>query len=203
MITIAQLTAAGVSGAQAARFVDPLNAACDRFAIDTPRRVAAFIAQCKVESSNFVHLEEGLLYRNAGRILQIFPGTVKTLAQAQSLVGNGKALANTVYANKLGNGNFESGDGFRYRGRGVGQLTFKGNYAAAEAGTGRPYVSQPDLLCSPADAALSFAWFWFANRINVPADAGLIDGCTRIINKGMAAAQERRDAYKLCLKVFV
>lgn len=202
MITIERLVAAGVSLKQAARFLDPLIVACDRYEINTPLRIAAFIAQARVESTNFLNLEEGLFYRNAARILQIFPSKVKSLAQAQTLVGNPRLLANTVYADRYGNGPVESGDGYRFRGAGIGQLTFRDNFAAAAAGTGRPYLTQPELLHEPPDAALSFAWYWSAKGINAPADAGLIDAVTKKINPGMAAKQERRDAYKLSLEAF-
>lgn len=203
MIKLQQLINAGVSPLRAQTFLGPLIAACERFEINTPIRIAAFVAQTRIESNGYTNLEEGLYYRDPARVMNIFKSSVKSLEQARGLIRNGKALANTVYANRMGNGSIESGDGFRFRGRGIIQLTFRGNYAAAAEGTGRPYVEQPELLCQPEDAALASAWYWYANKINAPADLERTDSVTRLINRGMMHAKERRDAYQLARNAFL
>lgn len=182
LITVARLIAAGVAPTQARIFADPLAAACALFDISTPARIGAFIAQCRIESANFTHLEENLNYTTAERIRQIFPSRVTSLMQAATLVRNPKALANCVYAGKNGNGDVDSGDGWRYRGRGIGGLTGRTNYLNAEVGTGRPYVDQPDLVAQPSDACLSFAWYWHSIKGNLLADAWNIDAITRAVN---------------------
>lgn len=181
-VNVTHLVAAGIEPTQARRFEAPLNAACQRFDITTPARIAAFIGQCAVESANFTRLEENLFYRTPERILQVFPRTVKSLEVAQRLARNPKALANVVYAGKNGNGNPLSGDGWTYRGRGLIQLTGRGNYRDAEVGLGRPYVAQPELVAQPEDACLTAAWYWHTNKCNVLADASLIDQITRAVN---------------------
>jgi putative chitinase len=182
LITVAQLVAAGLAPTQARTFAEPLSAACALFAIDTPSRVAAFVAQCRVESENFTKLEEGLYYTRPEWIKKVFSSRVATLQDAQRLARNPKLLANTVYAGKNGNGDFASGHGWLYRGRGLIGLTGLDNYAAAEKGTGRPYVAQPDLVATPSDACLASAWFWHSNALNRFADAALTDAITRSVN---------------------
>lgn len=193
MIHTKSLIACGISPTAARRFADPLAAACQKFGINTPARLAAFIGQCRVESADFTQLEEGLYYRDAERLLKIFPSRVKSLAQAQTLIRNPQGLANAVYASRLGNGDEASGDGWRYRGRGLKQLTGKANYAEAEIATGRPYVSQPDLAAQDPDACLTAAWFWHKMGCSQLADSGQIEEITRRVNgPAMLKAADRR-----------
>lgn len=173
---------------QARVFVDPLNKACARFDITTPIRLGHFIAQCWVESVGFTDMEENCYWTTPERIRQFFPHEVKSLAQAMTLVRNPKALANTAYAEKNGNGNYNSGDGWTYRGRGLIELTGRGNYHDAGLELGKPYVDQPELLALPEDACLSAAWFWSVHKLNNLADAGLSGAITRQVN-GPASAQ--------------
>jgi len=203
MISVASLVAAGIGPTQARIFEAPLNAACERFGIDTPQRRAAFVAQCAHESSHFVRLEEGLFYRSAERICLIFRSRVPSVAAAQVLVGNPKGLANRVYASRNGNGNEASGDGWRYRGRGLIQLTGRANYANAATRLNRAYLEQPDLILAPEDACLTAAAFWDTNKLNPLADRGEIDKITRAINgPGMVGAAERRALFDACLTAF-
>jgi putative chitinase len=193
MITIAQLIAAGIAPTQARAFADPLSLACARFAINTPARIAAFVAQCRVESAGFTALEEGLYYSTPERIRQIFSSRVATIQDAQALARNPKLLANTVYAGKNGNGDAASGDGWLFRGRGLIQLTGRANYAAAAVGVGRPYLEQPDLVAQPADACMTAAWYWYANKLNPLADSMQTDVITRAVNgRAMLHADLRR-----------
>jgi putative chitinase len=193
MITIAQLIAAGIAPTQARTFAEPLSLACSRFAINTPARIAAFVAQCRVESAGFTKLEEGLYYSTPDRIRQIFSSRVATIQDAQALARNPKLLANTVYAGKNGNGDAASGDGWTYRGRGLIQLTGRANYFAAGVGCGRPYLDEPDLVAQPLDACMSAGWYWYSNKLNPLADSMQTDEITRAVNgRAMLHADLRR-----------
>jgi len=202
MLTLPTLIAAGVPPTQARQYVDPLAAACARFGINTPARIAGFLAQCRVESADFTRLEENLFYTTPERIRQVFPSRVASMADAARLVRNPKALANCVYAGKIGNGNEASGDGFRFRGRGLKQLTGRANYADAAAGLGRPYLDQPDLVALPDDACLTAAWFWHNAKANILADSAQWDAITRAVNgPGMLQASLRRQYAEQALEV--
>lgn len=183
MISVESLIAAGVPPTQARMFVVPLRMACAEFAIDTPARVAGFIAQCRVESSDFAVLEENLRYRTPERLLQVFPSRVRSHDDAARLIAAGpKAIASRVYANKNGNGDEASGDGWAYRGRGLIQLTGRSNYHDAGIELGQPYVDYPDLVLDPTHACLTAGWFWHVAKCNVLADSAQWDAITRAIN---------------------
>lgn len=203
MPSIADLIAAGVPPTQARVFAEPLTAGFARFQINTPSRMAAFIAQCGHESAGFTRLEEDLYYRTPERIRAIWPTRVLSLADAQALCRNPKALANRVYANRLGNGDEASGDGWRFIGRGCIQLTGRLQYKMAGDALGRPYEIAPQMVALPAEAALTACWYWFDRGLNKMADNGHFDDITRAVNgPAMVAALQRREAYGEALKAF-
>lgn len=204
MITLGRLVAAGVPPTQARWFVEPLAAACARFDIVTPARLAGFIGQCRVESADFTRLEEDLRYRKPERLLQVFPSRVRGLDDASRLVAAGaKAIANRVYAGKIGNGDEASGDGFRFRGRGLKQLTGRANYVDAAGALARPYVGQPDLVAQPEDACLTAAWFWHTAKCNILADSAQWDAITRAVNgPGMLQKDLRRQYSEEAVSAF-
>lgn len=196
MITIATLIACGVAPSQARLFAQPLAEACQRFAINTPARVAAFLAQTAHESANFTRTEESLYYTTPERIRAMWPKRVPTLQDAAALCRNPQRLANRVYANRLGNGDEASGDGWAYRGRGLIQLTGRANYKVAGDALGVNYTGAPNLVAMPHDAALSAGWFWASIHGNDLADAALIDELTKRINgPAMVGADERRSRF--------
>jgi len=196
MITVASLIAMGVSATQAKVFAEPLAAACALHDISTKRRVAAFIGQCSHESSGFARLEEDLWYTRADHIARVFESRVPSESVAQTLTRRPQVLANVVYAEKNGNGDPASGDGWRYRGRGLLQLTGRANYADAAEDLRRPYIEQPDLVAQPSDAALTAAWYWSCNGLNALADKGDMAGITRRINgRAMLGLQHRTQLY--------
>jgi len=202
-IDVAALVAAGIGPTQARQFEAALNDTFARFSIDTPVRRAAFVAQCAHESALFTTLEESLYYRKPERICAIFKSKVPTLDSAQALACNPQRLANRVYANRNGNHDEASGDGWRYRGRGLIQLTGRANYARAAADLARDYVAEPDLLLQPLDACLTAGWFWNAGKLNALADAKRIDDITRAVNgPAMAGAKERRELFESALAAF-
>jgi putative chitinase len=196
MVTLTQLIAAGVPPTAARVFLEPLNATFDRFGISTPERQAAFLAQALHESSDFSELEENLYYTSPARVLAVFPSRVPNLDIALLLVRNPEALANRVYADRLGNGDEASGDGWRYRGRGIFQLTGKENYLRAMLSLDRDYLLHPELVAQPEDAALTAGWYWDSNELNAWADLKQIDRITKAINgPAMLGARERRDGF--------
>ena len=203
-LTAAKLITLGVSAKVANAYVEPLKAAFALMQIDTPAQVAAFLGQTIVESIGFTRLEEGLYYTTPERILAVF-GTkrgIPDLATAKLFIKNPKGLANRVYANREGNGNEASGDGWLYRGRSLIQTTFKNNYAAAEAGCGRPYLSQPDLLLQPSDAVLASVFYFVSNGCRELADAFKIDAVTYKVNRAGLEKERRAAIFTQALPLF-
>jgi putative chitinase len=110
-------------------------------------------------------------------------------------------IANVVYSARMGNGPIESGDGWKFRGRGLKQLTGKANYTKCGEGLGMDLISKPDLLLQPQYAALSAAWFWVENKCGPLADAGDFVGLTKRINGGTIGLQDRQKRYEAVLAV--
>jgi putative chitinase len=202
LIKASQLTALGVPEPAAARFAEPLSAACALHDITTPQRLAAFVPQVLHESGMLQRLEEDLHYRTASRVAHLFRTAFDTdrsgsLSQYEIQIAEGfvmqpERLANRAYAGRNGNGNEASGDGWRFRGRGPIQLTGRAWYQRAANELGRPYVDQPDLLLQPSDGALVAAWYWALNRCNALADAFRFADITRAINgPAMVGAADR------------
>ena len=184
----------------AARFLAPVQATCARFHIDGRQQVAAFLAQAAHESGNFARLEEDLTYTTASRILAVWPRRFAGIADAAAFVRRPDALANRVYANRLGNGDEASGDGARFRGRGLFQLTGRANYMAAGDALSMPYKARPETVALPEHAALTAAWFWATTGCNAAANTGDFDRTTRLINgAAMLGADERRAKYAAVL----
>jgi putative chitinase len=203
MITVAQLVAAGVQPTQAKVFADPLSAACALFDISSRVRLAAFVAQCVHESTGFARLEENLFYTTPARIRKMWPTRVTTEAAAAPLCRNPEALANTVYALRNGNGDPASGDGWRFRGRGLFQLTGRHNYADAALELNRPYIEKPELVAQPSDACLTAAWYWHTNKLNLLADASNTKAITWAINgPALAGLDERKQLFERALLAF-
>jgi putative chitinase len=172
------------------------------FNINTVPRVAAFIAQCAHESLEFTVLQENLNY-NADGLLRTFPRYFRNINPAD-YARQPQRIASLVYGNRMGNGPEHTGDGWRYRGRGVIQLTGKNNYAACSQdlfGDMR-LVENPDLVSQDRNIALMTAcWFWNRNNINAFADRSDILGMTRRINGGTIGLDDRIRHYEHALKV--
>lgn len=196
MLGIAELVACGIAPTQARAFAGPLDQAFRKFGITTKPRIAAFIAQAAHESARFTRLEESLFYRTPERIRAIWPARFSSVAEAAQFCRNPEALANRVYSNRLGNGDESSGDGWKYRGRGLFQITGRTNYKVASDALGANYLHAPTLVAHPVDACLTAGWYWTSVHGNALADAGLIDELTRKINgPGMVGADDRRSLY--------
>lgn len=171
-------------------WLEPLNEAMQRYDINTPLRMAAFIGQCAHESANFKTLQENLNYSAEG-LMKTWPSRFPTLAAAQPYHRNPDKIANRVYGGRMGNGPEETGEGSLYKGRGLIQLTGKLNYELCSDALGEDFVSSPDLLLSPKYAALSAAWFWNKRGLNKEADAKDYMGMTKKINGGVIGLADR------------
>jgi putative chitinase len=173
-------------GAWVAALAEPLLKA----GITTPRCVAAFLGQCAEESGGLRDLEEDLSY-SATRLCQVWPNRFPTAAAAESCALQPEVLANRVYANRMGNGDEASGDGWRFRGRGLFQITGRIAYEHFAQAMNMTLDQAVDHAATQAGAADSAAWFWTANRLNALANTWSIDLLTRKINGGTAGAAER------------
>lgn len=201
MITVQQLAKImPLSGKNAERYADPLCKAMKRFGIIEPMHVAAFLAQVAHESGQLNHVVENLNYR-ADRLLAVFPKYFTSQQEAERFRRKPEAIANRVYANRIGNGNEASGDGWKFRGRGLIQVTGRANYAACGAGLGLPLISEPQLLELPEHAAASAAWFWWKHNLNARANDGDVRDETRVINGGTHGLTERQRHYRVALSV--
>ena len=163
--------------------------------VTTARRLCHFMGQVYVETAGFTVMEENLNYRNPERLDAVF-SAVRGLEDAKALIARGpEAIANRVYANRLGNGNEASGDGWRYRGSGYKQLTGRSNYRAIGTIVGTDLEGEPDLSRDPVHAArIAFA-FWDANDCSPLADAGNLEGITEKVNgPAKLGLAERRSA---------
>lgn len=172
--------------------------------INTPQRVAAFLAQCAHESGGFNAIQENLNYR-AATLRKVFPKYFPTDDIANQYAGQPnkqELIANRVYANRMGNGDEASGDGFRYCGRGLIQLTGKSNYSRFAESIDTPLSDITEFLQTFEGCVQSAAWFWEANNLNQYADSGDILTMTKRINGGTIGLEDRQNHYTHALQVF-
>jgi putative chitinase len=162
--------------------------AAKTYGINTHLRIAHFFGQIAVESHEFTKLEEDLVYTHADRIAAVWP---RLASRASSLVRNPIGLANSAYADKYGNGDEESGDGFKFRGRGLIQNTFKSNYAALAERLNLPLVDKPEMLGQPDVAMLAAMEFWDSHRCNEAADLDDVRAVTFHVNGGENGLTDR------------
>jgi len=161
-----------------------------------------FLAQCGVESAGFTRFAENLNYSAAG-LQKTFPVHFKDARKAAIFAHNRSAIGNLVYANRMGNGDAVSGDGYRYRGRGIIQLTGRANFEAADAMLGTSLLEDPDLLLLPEIAARVAVWYFTTRMPGIRlADAMDLEGCTKCINGGLNGLAERRALYDRCCTLF-
>ena len=181
-----------------------LNEILPEYDINTPERVASFVAQCAHESGGFKFLKENLNYK-AASLRKVFPKYFPDDAIANQYANHPnkqEAIANRVYANRMGNGDEESGDGFRYLGRGLIQLTGKNNYTLFAASIDTPLEDIPEYLQTFEGAVQSACWFWDQNNLNQWADKGDILTMTKRINGGTIGLEDRIKHYNHALHIF-
>lgn len=182
---------------------EALNQLLPQYDINTPQRVAAFVAQCAHESANFRVLQENLNYM-ASTLTRIWPSLFppEIAREYTSKPNKQEAIANRAYANRMGNGDEASGDGYRYRGRGLIQLTGKENYSWFAASLGITVEEAADYLMTFEGAAQSACWFWETNSLNQWADKSDILTLTKRINGGTVGLDDRIKHYNHALHVF-
>ena len=183
-------------------WVEALNKYLPIHGIDTPMRLAAFLAQCAHESNNFTVMQENLYYSAKG-LRATWPSRFKTDEAAEAVAKQPDKIANIVYSNRMGNGSPESGDGYRYRGRGIVQVTGKDNYRACSRAVYNDdwIVDNPDFLTTKEGAIISACWFWDTNKLNAYADTGNIKEMTRKINGGYNGLADRQLKYTKALAI--
>ncbi len=208
------------AGQVAGVFVPVLNTAMSRYQIVGVKRIAAFTAQVGHESGHLMRLVENLNY-SADGLANTWPSRYadpdgkgvyvkvqvagklrnKPNTLALSIDRKPEQIANIAYGNRMGN--TAPGDGWKYRGRGLIQITGKNNYQACGEALGLDLIAQPELLEKPQHACMSAAWFWATNGLNTLADAGKFDAITQRINGGQTGAADRLVLYVRALKVLV
>lgn len=183
-----------------AKYVDPLNIVGQHYGLfKNPKRMAAFLAQVAHESGGFNFTKEGLNYSAQG-LTKTFKKYFPTLASAQPYARKPAKIANRVYANRMGNGPESSGDGYKFCGRGLIQLTGRNNYTKFATSIGKTIDDAIVYLETPEGAVASAAWFWDANKLNIYADKGDFVGLTRRINGGTIGLADRQHHYAIALK---
>ena len=183
------------------QWFEALSEILPEYEITTPQRVAAFLAQCAHESGGFVFLKENLNYK-AASLRRVFPKYFPDDSIAAQYAGKGEMIANRVYANRMGNGPEESGDGFKYCGRGLIQLTGKNNYTFFAGSLDIPVEEASEYLQTFEGAVQSACFFWEQNKLNQYADSGDILTMTKRINGGTIGLEDRIKHYEHALHIF-
>jgi putative chitinase len=183
------------------QWYEAISSILPEYEINTPQRVAAFLAQCAHESGGFVFLKENLNYK-AASLRKVFPKYFPDDATAAAYANKPERIANRVYANRMGNGPEDSGDGWRYCGRGLIQLTGKDNYTFFAASIDVPVEEASEYLQTFEGAVQSACFFWEQNNLNKWADSGDILTLTKRINGGTIGLEDRIKHYEHALHIF-
>jgi putative chitinase len=183
------LVSAGCPAVTASEWAYQIEPAMERFDIDSNVRAAHFLAQCAHESAGFTRLEENLNYSEEA-LMRVWPGRFPP-SVAMVYARKAQSIANRAYADRMGNKDEASGDGWRFRGRGLIQVTGRSNYLLCGLGLGIDLLEDPDLLQTAEYAALSAAWYWHDRGLNLLADAGKTEAITRSINGGTHGIDDR------------
>jgi putative chitinase len=200
ILTQAQLAKMIPGNQYVAEWYEALEQLLPDYDINTPQRVAAFIAQCAHESGGFKAIKENLNYR-AVTLRKVFPKYFPNDDIANAYAGKPEMIANRVYGGRMGNGDEHSGDGFRYCGRGLIQLTGHDNYQAFADSLEMEVTDVPEYLATFEGAAQSACWFWEKNNLNQYADAGDILTMTKRINGGTIGLEDRTNHYHHALQI--
>ena len=185
------------AGQVAGVFVPVLNTAMSRYQIVGVKRIAAFVAQVGHESGHLTRLVENLNY-SASALRMTWPNRFDA-NMASALARKPEQIANIAYGNRMGNS--APDDGWKYRGRGLIQITGKNNYLLCGEVLALDLINHPEVLEKPQHACMSAAWYWATNGLNTLADAGQFDKITQRINGGQNGAGDRQALYALSLKV--
>ena len=186
-MTNEQLQALGID----AKWLQPLTDTFAKYGINTIQRQAAFIGQCGHESNNFKVLEENLHYSAKG-LMATWPSRFDQ-ATAEKMANNPEMIANKVYGGRADLGNTQDGDGAKFHGRGLIQLTGRSNVTVCGDALGQPFSDHPELLLEPQWACMSAGWFWNKRNLNELADNEDWTSITKRINGGTIGLQDRID----------
>jgi putative chitinase len=187
-MTNEQLQALGID----AKWLEPLNKTFEKYEINTPLRQAAFIGQTGHESASFKVLEENLNYSAKG-LMATWPSRFHEIDVAEKYERNPEMIANKVYGGRADLGNTEEGDGWRFHGRGLIQLTGRTNYTVCGLALGKPFADHPELVLDPENACMSAGWFWNKRGLNAVADDQNWELLCKRINGGLNGLQDRID----------
>lgn len=202
--------ATGATQANAAKFLPFLQGTCKAYDITSPNRIAGFLSQIGHESGGLSTLTESLNY-SVDALLKIFgrhrisEADAKRHGRFLSQRANQEAIANLIYGGDWGRkhlGNTQPGDGWRFRGRGLKQLTGRDNYKRCGDAIGGDFIAKPDDLLLPVNAALSAGWFWHTNGLNKLADMGDVRAMTKVVNGGANGLTERQALFTQGMRVF-
>ena len=182
------------------QYVEYLNDVMEFYEINNKQRIAMFLAQVGHESGGLRTIKENLNY-SADRLKVIFPKYFRGVDTAP-FAKNPEKIANRVYASRMGNGNEASGDGYRYCGRGLIQLTGKSNYQAFAQDMGWTLEDATAWLAEPEGACWSAGWFWDSRELNQWADKGDVLTVTKKINGGTIGLEDRKSHYEAALEIF-
>ena len=196
-LTIDQLSSAlpNLSSANSTKYLDSINKTLDAYSISSPNEIAMFLAQIGHESGDFTEVVENLNY-SAQALLSVFPSHFSSDI-VNDYARQPEKIANRVYANRMGNGDESSGDGWTYRGRGAIQITGCDNYTAL--GNDLNQSDTPSYLESVEGIVMSAGWFWNKHNLNSFTANGDVTGCTKIINGGTIGLQDRISRYNTAL----
>ena len=203
MITVSQLKQLLPKNPYVEHWHHALEQLFPDYDINTPKRMAAFIAQCAHESGGFMVLKENLNYKPASlrKLFSKYFPTDELAQQYCSKPNKQEAIANRIYANRMGNGDESSGDGYRFCGRGLIQLTGRSNYQSFADSLEMKIEDVPEYLATFEGAAQSACWFWETNKLNQWADAGDILTLTKRINGGTIGLEDRKKHYDHALHI--
>lgn len=199
MITLDQLKKIIPTNKEPEAWLDVLLEVLPKYGIDTPMRLAGFLAQTAHESADYKLLEENLNY-SAAQLQKTWPKRFDA-STASQFARKPEAIANKVYSDRMGNGSAASGDGWRFRGRGIKQLTGRDNYTAFGKSVNMTAEKAAEYLTTKKGAVESAAWFWKTNNLNRFADVGDIVGLTKAINGGDIGLADRKKRYESAKKV--
>jgi putative chitinase len=190
MIEASVLKTLGVSTDNIDKYLPWLNMTMLKYDINTPVRQAMFLSQIAHESGNFCHVSENLNYSVNG-LRSVFGKYFPNDNLAAEYARKPEKIANRVYANRMGNAEESSGDGWKYRGRGLIQLTGKNNYTTFSLSADNNALLEPELVSEPELAVQSAGWFWSTNNLNRLADTGDVRVVTKRINGGYNGLTDR------------
>jgi putative chitinase len=192
--------AAKIDIAHAEALIGPMNMAIEKADLSTPARIAAFVAQCGHESDSFRFMEENLNYK-AESLCRTWPSHFNA-GNAEEYAHQPQKIANRAYANRMGNGDEESGDGWNYRGRGWLQTTGKNGYEELSDATQIDFVSNPDAVATPEGSAVSAVFFWEKHNLNHHVDNNDFVGLTKAINGGTLGLEDRMARFNHAMSVY-